>query len=361
MKNLNILIVQLLLIPGIAVANENSSDTVVIELTSKSKIVIQTEDREELKMLEKYDLNKMIKDLNAALGSKKVEILELEDSTGQKYLKDTTIIVGTKPLLTSIKIGQMELLIDAEDWDDLEEEFDDEDIEIKKYSFEEESIKRTKNSFNIDLGLTNWMENGTFPDATGQSYAVKPWASWFVGLNSVNKTWIGGPLFVEWGGGISWANWKMLDTDILISKDSQSVNFTPVDPALNTIKSKLSATYLNINLVPMLDFAQGRRKVNNFERGSVTFRKYNKQGIRVGLGGYLGYRIGNHAKFVYKEEGGREKDKEYGNFFLENFRYGIRAQVGYKGVDFFATYDLNNVFAPGRGPELNAIAFGITL
>ncbi|XOV94334.1 MAG: hypothetical protein ACFHWX_06440 [Bacteroidota bacterium] len=361
MRNLAILIFQLFLIPGMAIANSDPSDTVVIELTSKSKIVIQTEDREELSKLENYDINKMIKDLNSALGSKKVEIYEFEDSTGQKYLKDTTIVFGDKEVKTSIKIGNMELLIDAEDWDELEDEFDDESIETRKYSFEEESIDRTKNSFNIDLGLTNWMENGSFPDATGQNYTVKPWASWFVGLNSVNKTWIGGPMFIEWGGGINWLNWKMQDTDILVSKDSANITFEPVDPALNTIKSKLSATYLNVNLVPMFDFSQGRRKVKNIERGSVTFRKYDKQGIRFGVGMYAGYRLANHSKFVYKDAGGKEKDKEYGNFYLENFRYGLRAQVGYKGMDIFATYDLNNVFAPGKGPELTAFSFGITL
>ncbi len=361
MRNLSILIFQLFLIPGIAVASGDPSDTVVIELTNKSKIVIQTEDREELTNLENYDINKMIKDLNAALGSSKVEIYELKDSTGQRYLKDTTIVIGEKDAKTSIKIGNMELLIDADDWDQLEEEFENEDIETRKYSFEEESIDRTKNSFNIDIGLTNWVENGSFPDATGQNYTVKPWASWFISLNSVNKTWIGGPVFLEWGGGINWLNWKMQDSDILISKDSANITFEPVDPTINTIKSKLSATYLNVNLVPMIDFSQGRRKVKNFERGSVTFRKYDKQGIRFGVGAYAGYRIGNHSKFVYKEGSGRERDKEFGNFYMENFRYGIRAQLGYKGMDIFATYDLNNVFAPGRGPELNAFAFGITL
>lgn len=361
MKNLSILFIQLLLLPGVALASGTPSDTVVIELTSKSKIIIQTEGRDELIELESYDINKMIKDLNSALGSKKVEIYEMKDSTGHKYLKDTTIVFGNKEAKTSIKIGNMELLIDADDWDELEDEFDNEDIETRKFSFEEESIERTKNSFNIDVGLTNWVENGSFPDASGQNYTVKPWASWFLGLNSVNKTWLGGPVFIEWGGGINWLNWKMQDTDILVSRDSASVTFEPVDPSLNTIKSKLSATYINVNLVPLIDFSQGRRKVRNIERGSVTFRKYDKQGIRIGVGMYTGYRIGNHSKFVYKDEGGKEKDKEYGNFYLENFRYGIRAQLGYKGLDLFATYDLNNVFSPGRGPELNAFAFGITL
>ena len=108
-----------------------------------------------------------------------------------------------------------------------------------------------------------------------------------------------------------------------------------------------------------------RKKVKNLERGSVSFRTYKKQGIRFGVGGYAGYRIGGNTKFVYREDGKKQKDKEKGNYYLENFRYGVRAQVGYKGLDLFAMYDLNNVFAGDRGPAgsngMNAITVGITL
>ena len=338
------------------------SDTVVIELTNKSKIVIYTEDREDLEDIENYDINEMIRDLNAALGSKKVKTFELQDSTGHRYLKDTTIIFGDKEAKTSIKVGNLELLLDADDWDDIDDDLWDNDDPVMKYSYEEKEIDRTKNSFNIDLGLTNWMEGGSFPDAQGQDYTVKPWGSWFIGLNSVNKTWIGGPLFLEWGGGISWYNWKMLDSDVMVTRNDSSVLFVQAAPEVNSIKSKLTSTYINVNLVPMLDFARGKKLIKNYEKGGVTFRNYKKQGLRIGLGGYAGYRLGNHSKFVYRAEGGsKEKDKEYGNFFMENFRYGIRAQIGYKGIDLFATYDLNNVFSSNRGPELNAVTFGITL
>ena len=61
----------------------------------------------------------------------------------------------------------------------------------------------------------------------------------------------------------------------------------------------------------------------------------------------------------------KSKRTKKGNYYLENFRYGVRAQVGYKGLDLFAMYDLNNVFAGDRGPAgsngMNAITVGITL
>jgi hypothetical protein len=344
---------------------DTAGDTVVIELNNRSKITIYTADRVALKDIEQYDLNKMIKDLNSALKSKKIEKIELEDENGKKYLRDTTIILGAgSSAKTKIEVGNMELLVDADDWDDLEDEFDN-DLPVKRYHYEEDAIDRTRHFFNIDIGLTNWMENGSFPDENNQDYAVKPWGSWYIALNSVNRTWLTGPLFLDWGMGISWHNWKMQNPDQIIIKGDDNIELTEAPVIYSSIKSKLTAPYINVNMVPMLDFAKGRRRVKNLERGSVSFRTYKKQGVRFGVGGFAGYRIGGHTKYVYEEEGKKQKDKDKGNFYLSNFRYGIRAQIGYKGLDLFAQYDLNSVFAEGRGPAgspgLNAISFGITL
>lgn len=350
--------------PLMGKATTDGGDTVVIELNNKSKILVYTEDRVALKDLEQYDLNKMIKDLNTALRSSKIEKIELEDQNGKKYLKDTTIIFGEgKSAKTKIKIGNMELFVDADEWDDLEDEWD-EDLPVKKYQYQEESTDRTRHYFNVDFGLNNWMNGGQFPDETDQQFAVKPWGSWYFALNSVNRTWISGPLFLDWGMGVSWYNWKMQDAATVIEKGTTGIEFNPAPVTHNSIKSKLTVPYLNVTMVPMLDFAKGRRKVKNLERGSVSFRTYKKQGIRMGVGGYAGYRLGGQTKYVYRENSNREKDKNSGNFYLTNLRYGVRAQVGYKGLDLFAMYDLNEVFAPSKGPGgtvLNAITFGITL
>jgi hypothetical protein len=52
----------------------------------------------------------------------------------------------------------------------------------------------------------------------------------------------------------------------------------------------------------------------------------------------------------------RERD----NFYLENLRYGARFLLGYGEVDFFVNYDMNTLFSKDRGPELNAITFGLS-
>jgi len=39
----------------------------------------------------------------------------------------------------------------------------------------------------------------------------------------------------------------------------------------------------------------------------------------------------------------------------------LRFQMGYRGIDFYANYDLNELFVEGRGPQLNAFSFGFVL
>ena len=41
-------------------------------------------------------------------------------------------------------------------------------------------------------------------------------------------------------------------------------------------------------------------------------------------------------------------------------RYGLRAQIGFNDIDLFINYDMNELFAAGKGPQLNAFSFGVT-
>lgn len=35
-------------------------------------------------------------------------------------------------------------------------------------------------------------------------------------------------------------------------------------------------------------------------------------------------------------------------------------QIGVRSADFFINYDMNELFATGKGPKLNAFSFGVT-
>ncbi|WP_436517546.1 hypothetical protein [Ekhidna sp. To15] len=369
MKSLLALLAIILIFPATAAITDPvgaKQDTVIIELNNNSKIVIITKSREDLASLENYDINQMVKDLNAQL-SDSVEYMEIQD--GKAYVNEDDEVEMKDWRINDdevrIKLGGVEVDVDPDEM----ERWDEDDWEDrKKVTYEAERVDKTTHHFNIDIGLNNWLEDGSFPEGNSP-YSIKSFGSWYVGLNSTNRTWVGGPLFLEWGVGINWYNWKLEDPDYIIQEGANEIEFNLAPPAQNGQKSKLTASYINATLVPMFDFSRGRRKITSIESGGLRIKRYSRKGFRFGVGAYAGYRIGSHTKFKFKEDGDRDKDKESDNFFLENFRYGLRAQIGWKGVELFANYDLNDVFSSNRGPinadgenaSLSAISFGITL
>ncbi len=227
---------------------------------------------------------------------------------------------------------------------------------------EETKMKRTNlgthNDFMIDLGMNNYLENGKSVDSNSP-WAVKPWGSWYIALKSINDTHIDGKLHLHWGGDVSWYTFKFEDPSVRLEMGENEVIFNTEDIP-DAHKSKLNASFLNVSAVPMLHFG---RKHSHHSWGNDEFEigMGRSGGFRIGLGAYAGYRLGSKAKYVIKEGGDKEKDKDHENFYLNDWRYGVRFQAGFRGLDVFINYDLNELFKEGKGPELNAISFGVVL
>lgn len=329
-------------------------DTVVIEFGERSKMVIYAETQEDLKDLEDYDINAMIGELNANLDSTSNETEEVtivEES--EKYKKEEG---STEPLsyYGDSEDDRYEKRYDRNDYGSRYEDYDDSDYVRVNRGRSGRRGSGTYGTFEMELGMNNWLEDGSFPDNNNAAYAVKPWGSWYVAVGGAYHTRIVGPLKLKWGGNMSWYNWKMENTSVRITKTDTETTFVE-DPTINGKKSKLAATYINASLMPMLEFGSGGRD------NSWNWSKYRNRGFRIGAGMYAGYRIDSWTKIKYSDNGDNKKDKDKGNYYLNNFRYGVKAQVGFRGMDLFFNYDLNDVFATDRGPQLQAISFGFIL
>ena len=354
----------------------NLSDTVIIELDENTRIIIYVKDAEGLKNLENYDINAMLRDLNLSIDSADADTrhLVIEDESGEHYLSDTTIVLNDdsddsgiwydheKDEEFKINLWNYRITAKVKDWDEYEEEFEhwEHGPDFKKDTREEEG----PDSFSkvaIELGMNNYLENGDFPDAHAAPYAVRPWGSWYVGLGWSRTNYVSKSLLFEWGGNFTWYNFKLEDDQIFVTKGDEMVEFNPLPSEYDGKKSKLTASFFNASFVPMIDFSKNRRKVKSFESGSVKIENYKKQGLKVGVGVYGGYRLGSHSKIKFRQDSETDKDKEHSSFYLNNWRYGVRGRLGIKGLDIFFNYDLNDLFSEGRGPELNAFSFGIIL
>ena len=323
--------------------NKAVQDTVVVNFGRNSQIIFQVNSQEDLETLKQYDLNALLKDISMKIEKteREGEVLVVEDENGKKYLKDTTIVInpetGEENTVTEIPTDSTSTSTSASTGDDNDHD-DDPDI-----------AKVFDVHLNFDLGTNNYLQDGKFPDENNAPYTVRPWGSWYVGIQAINTTRVSKRLRLHWGVGVDWYNFKFEGDRTLIEETDDGLNFlqVPDTGGVDFKKSKLTVAYLSTSLVPELQFGK---------KG-----KDGHKGFRIGLGGYAGYRIDSYTKLVFRnQDNDKKKDKDHDNFFLNNFRYGLRLQLGFDDVDFFANYDLNELFIEDRGPKLNAFSFGVT-
>ncbi len=331
MKKRIVIALALLLSGTFIQAQKKAADTVVVKVGEASKITFTIQSKEDLETLKKYDLQALMNDL--------ISKLEQKDTTSN--------IRSSQEYLKKEWTEEISAIKESEENNDQEEDWGSGDRDKNRHN------RRTYQSFNFDLGTNNYLSSGKFPDQNNSLYTVKPWGSWYVGLNFVQRTRVANKFYLEWSLGASWYNFKFQNEQTQITKDNSSVHFALDTRDLDFKKSKLTATYLNASIVPMIDCGGNTRKPSFFD-------DRNSDSFRIGVGPYVGYRIDSYSKQVFEENGDEHKPKEHDNFYLNNIRYGLRTQVGFKDVDLFFNYDLNDLFAENKGPRLNAFSFGVT-
>lgn len=84
------------------------------------------------------------------------------------------------------------------------------------------------------------------------------------------------------------------------------------------------------------------------------------EGIFVGIGGSIGLNTNSFTRIRYEVDGDRRKSTLSGDFGLNNFRYGVQARIGMKGINAFYKVYLNDMFDEGPGGTNPAVmTFGI--
>lgn len=197
-----------------------------------------------------------------------------------------------------------------------------------------------------DFGFNNYLEGGRFPNDVNAQYSVKPWGSWNVALGGGLRWYIAKPLSLDVAASFSWYNFKYQDRATRVTKTDDDVVFSHDLAGAEYLKSKTVVPYVNISLTPIVHFGKKNSGVNHRD-------------FRIGAGVYAGYRLGGAVKYVYNLNDTHMKFRNEGDYFLNSYRYGVKALFGYQDINFFASYDLSTLYAEGKGPELNPICFGL--
>ena len=98
---------------------------------------------------------------------------------------------------------------------------------------------------------------------------------------------------------------------------------------------------------------------SQYEEDDVRVALSGQRGFRFGIGPYASIKLSQKAKYKYENEQGNQKDKDKGGFYVNNFKWGLRAQIGINRFDMFVAYDMTPLFEDGKGPNLNPVTLGI--
>jgi hypothetical protein len=249
-------------------------------------------------------------------------------------------------------------------WDYWENENDDESWRTRRrrrsrdVEYYQQHDHGTLRDFNFEIGINNWLENGKVP-SSDDLYQMRPINSTFVGVVWNHTSYIKGPLYLDWGGGINWYNFKFENARTRLDPNGGQLVFYEDFSVPSARKSKLKVTYLNFNLIPVFDFGRGKRLVRQIEQDDVRVAIGAKRGFRFGIGPYGAIKLGQKAKYNYKNENGNQKDNDRGGFYVNQFKWGLRAQIGINRFDMFFSYDMTPLFEDGKGPRVNPFAVAI--
>lgn len=331
------LLATILCLHGFLFAQTPLADTVEVELGNSSKMILVVKDSADLELLEGYDYNELFDDILHQLGSDHPDMDPEEDIT-------------ISP--------ESDIDDEDEEWeddhggDDYEDEDGDDEDENDWDDDDHYPCSRT-HFVMFDFGINNLLQPDESTGDTDPIYSVRPWGSWYVGINAVEELRLSQQLSFEFRGGLSFYNFKFDEDDILMTKTPSETVFSHDTRSLDFTKSKLAIAHLNVGFMAVLNTRDYDHRHGRFH--------WHHDGFRIGIGPYIGYRLDSYNKLQYEvEDGDKETERNRSNFHLNNLRYGARLLIGIRNVDLFFQYDINELFKDDRGPRLNAYSFGIS-
>jgi hypothetical protein len=271
-------------------------------------------------------------------------VIVSDDEEGVGVNMDEVVKEGKRDT-TKIKLGDKNInIIEDDEGTNVQirdvEKKDDEEKEARKQ-------KKFKGHWTgFEIGLNNFFDS----DFSMSRPPEESWMdlntgrSWNVNLNfhQTSLGLIGNRFGLVTGLGFECNNYQF-DGDNSIEEVGgviQELDLT--DYSLN--RSKLTTTYLNVPL--LLEVQIGGEK------------RSKRLHISGGVIGSL--KIGSHTKYVYREEGRKEKLKNRDDFNINPLRYGLTLRAGYHQAKLYAVYYPVSFFEKDKGPELYPFNVGLS-
>lgn len=317
-------------------AQSRDSDYEKVETLEKLKKEIVTEEKEELRKTV-ASLNRLVDQGKITAESAKLQ----KEAAAEKHAKNIenriTIIENKFALESRNKPNDNSVWITLGD----NGKVGGLDTNPNKYD------KRTTNDIVIAVGFNNALEEGqSLNDSdfklAGSRFFEIGWA-WKTRVFE-RSNW----LRLKYGVSFQFNGLKPVDNQVFVQEGNETY-LTEFDYDLKKSKFRMD------NLVVPVHFEFGPTTKNEY-KDRIRYSTAGK--LKIGLGGYAGFNIGERQKLKYKVDGDRVKEKMKNDFNTNDFVYGLSAYLGWGGATLYGKYDLNPIFKdPNR--ELHNFSLGL--
>ncbi len=272
-------------------------------------------------------------------------VIVSDDEEGVGVSMDEVVKEGKRDT-TRIKLGDKDISIIEDDEGtnveirDAEKKDDDEKKAHKKKKFKGHWTGfeiGLNNFFDSDLSMSRSPEESWMDLNTGKSWNVN------LNFHQTSLGLIGNRFGLVTGLGFEFNNYQFDGNNSIEESGGEIRELDLTGYSLN--KSKLTTTYLNVPLLLEVQIGGEKRSKRLHISGGV-----------IG-----GLKIGSHTKYVYREEGRKEKLKNRDDFYINPLRYGLTLRAGYHQAKLYAVYYPVSFFEKDKGPELYPFNVGFSL
>lgn len=155
---------------------------------------------------------------------------------------------------------------------------------------------------------------------------------------------------LKYGAGFMYNSLHATDNRVFADSNNQTIL---VDAGVET---KAKRTYFkNVYfVVPLhLEFDFSKTKMVDDKK---IFKSHT--GARFGIGGFVGVNTNSKQFIEYEQNGYKFKEKQKGDFNVNDFTYGVSTYIGYRAISLYLKYDLNPIFK-NNPVDQNNISLGI--
>lgn len=213
---------------------------------------------------------------------------------------------------------------------------------------EEGKEKRTTTQFVLAGGFNNLMTNGAVANSDF-GYLRSVFYEWgFTKRTRLTKE--SNLLHFKYGLSFMYNIVAPTDNRYFVDNGKETVLETfPID--LRKKDTYFKNVYIAVPLHLEFDFSK-----KSVKEGKKFYKSHD--GFRLGVGGFAGYNINSKQFLSYEVDGYRIKEKQKGNWNVNDWNYGLSSYIGWGETSLYLKYDLSPLFKDNPVKQ-NNVSLGV--